>query len=119
MNNQEQQNQILAYQLQQYEKALEKLNESIESLDELNNILEETSKLKKGEDLLIPVANGIFIKGKVEDTKEFLVNVGEGIVLKKTKEQTQTLIEKQKTEILKSKKEAEANIDKLIKMLEQ
>lgn len=118
MNDEEQLN-ILSYQLQHYEKAIEKLNESLEALEELEKTIIDTSKLKKGEEMLIPVANGIFIKGKVEDAKEFMVNVGEGIVLKKTKEQTISLIEKQKKEIIKSKEEAESGVQKIIKILNQ
>jgi len=117
MNENEQLMQRAAHEAQQIEKVIEQLSASLDSLTELKETIEEITQLKKGEEILLPVANGIFIKGKIEDSSKLYLNVGEGIVLDKNKEQALKLLEKQEAEILKSKKEAEEKLEQIMKML--
>ena len=46
--------------------------------------LDDFSSLKKDSETLTTIANGIFAKSKITDTKELLVNVGSNVVVKKS-----------------------------------
>ena len=57
--------------------------------------IEEFKKVKKGDEILVPISSGIFIKAELKDNNEFLVNVGADTVVKKGIDSTKELMEKQ------------------------
>ncbi|HLC52079.1 MAG TPA: prefoldin subunit alpha [Candidatus Nanoarchaeia archaeon] len=88
---------------QQLQQHIEQINEHIETLN-LQNVDIDTSKTAilefstsaKNQEMLAPIANGIFVKAKVTESKKLLINVGADTVVEKTAEQiVQLLAEKQ------------------------
>lgn len=89
---------------------INKMNSSLNEIESIKKSVLELDNLKD-EEILAPVANGIFIKAKIVDSKKLKVNVGHGVVLEKTIPQTIELLNKQEQEIkesvMKAKKEIE------------
>ncbi|MHA1409624.1 MAG: hypothetical protein ACTSQY_04830, partial [Candidatus Odinarchaeia archaeon] len=67
--------QMLEQDFQQLQKNIQTLEQQLAEMDFIKKNLDEFSKQKKTEGLMT-IANGIFAKAKIEDTKELLVNVG-------------------------------------------
>ena len=87
--------QILEQQIKQIQKNLEILNQQIFELNMISNSLTEIKKTKIGQELLIPLGSGIFIKTELKDNNEILTNVGSDVVISKTNAETKTFIKSQ------------------------
>ena len=75
--------QLLAQQIQQVREHLEVLEEHIEGLKDLKVFVDNLSSVKEGEEILVPLGQGIFFNALVKKPGEFLMNVGAGVVVEK------------------------------------
>ncbi|MFA6072721.1 MAG: prefoldin subunit alpha [Candidatus Woesearchaeota archaeon] len=85
--------------VQYLEKLLGDLDNNMHNIEILKEQISSFETLRGDEEILAPVANGIFISAKLVDVKKFKVNVGKGIMVDKTIPETLELIEKQEQEI--------------------
>jgi prefoldin alpha subunit len=110
---------MLEQQLRQLQKYLENFEEQISNIRALIDAIKEFSELKKGEPVLAPLTNGVFIKAKLEDSSELLINVGNGVVVAKTIPEAIKLLEGQESEVQNYRKEVLAQLEELMKQIEQ
>jgi len=81
----------IAYEMQLYREEAQVLQQQLGNL-QLNyasvelaiQTLENIAKLSKGDQMLLPVGSGAYIKSKVEDNEVALVDVGAGVVVEKS-----------------------------------
>ncbi len=92
--------QSLQEQIKQINEHLEKVDERIGELTGIINNVDEISKIKEGNEILVPISNGIFIKANAQNSEKFLVNTGAKTVVEKDKEGVRGLLEKQKIELI-------------------
>tara|TARA_Y100000310_G_scaffold345598_1_gene467050 strand:- start:1748 stop:2167 length:420 start_codon:yes stop_codon:yes gene_type:complete len=97
--------QMMLQQSQHIEQALEALNKQTEELNNLKQNLEEISKVEEGNELLVPLGAGIFLKANLAGDKDLLMNVGSKVVVKKSPEEAMGIIDKQLEEINKAVEE--------------
>ncbi|MEA2037403.1 MAG: prefoldin subunit alpha [Nanoarchaeota archaeon] len=57
--------------------------------------LDDFKKAQKGDEILVPISQGIFAKAELKENKEFLVNVGANTIVNKDIESTKKLMDKQ------------------------
>ena len=107
--------QMMEQQFKHMQEQLEKFDQQVGEISMISQQLEELKDCKKGSDTLVPVANGIFIKGKIVDTDEVIVNVGAGVAVKKTVDETKTLLQSQGDEIENYKMQVAAQIEMMHK----
>ena len=75
---------------------------------ELKNMEEsvgELSKVEAGNEILLPICSGVFVKAKIQDTNELFVNVGSDVTVKKDNKSVQKMIADQIEEISQYKEE--------------
>ena len=104
--NEEMQELYVEYQvLTKRIKELEKQNEYFQSqLVDMNysfEALNEFEKVKAGTEILVPLNQGMYLKAKLSDTKEFLVNVGAHVTVPKSLDDTRTMIKDQMMQVQK------------------
>jgi prefoldin alpha subunit len=104
-----------ARQLQQY---LQTFDQQLLEIRSVITSLNELAKLKKGDSMLAPIANGIFVKAKLEESKEVRVNVGNNTVVTKSVEGAIKMLEDQEAEINQYKSDVLAKFDGLLKQAE-
>ena len=104
-----------ARQLQQY---LQTFDQQLLEIRSVITSLNEFAKLKKGDSILAPIANGIFVKAKLEDSHEVRVNVGNNTVVTKTIEGAVKMLEGQEAEINQYRSDVLAKFDELLKQAE-
>jgi prefoldin alpha subunit len=104
-----------ARQLQQY---LQTFDQQLLEIRSVIASLNELAKLKKGDSILAPIANGIFVKAKLEDSQEVRVNVGNNTVVTKTIGNAVKMLEGQEAEINQYKSDVLAKFDELLKQAE-
>ncbi|HLD72661.1 MAG TPA: prefoldin subunit alpha [Candidatus Nanoarchaeia archaeon] len=91
--------QYLQQQLEQISQHLEMLNQQNAELDISINAVTELGKTKIDNELLAPIADGIFLKGELKDNKKLIINVGMNITVERTVPEVVKLLENQKSQL--------------------
>ncbi len=103
--------------IQMFERYLEEIEMQSQELERIKDAIVEFSKTKKGTETLVPLANGIFFKAKIDDNTKFIVNIGaEGTVIEMNIKDASDLILKQ---IKTSKKNQIALTDEVNALIEK
>lgn len=97
--------QLLEQQIQQLDNNLRNIDQNIEDINTILKTLDDFKKLKKGDSILVPVANGIFAEANLKASGKLKVNVGSNIVVDKDVEGTKKMMEEQIKELEKYKAE--------------
>ncbi len=105
--------QLIEQQSRQIEKQLQVLENQLVEITGVQLSLDDLKEAKIGSEIMVPVSNGIFVKGEVKENKELLVNVGSNIVVAKSVEETKELIGKQQTEINQIKMQLLSEMEKM------
>ena len=107
-------------QFQQLQQKIEQVTEHVEMLNHHNMELEESKKAvaklgisKEGSEVFAPIANGIFIKARLNDSTKLLVNVGSNTVIEKTIEEVIDLLSEQERDLAKNTAEAQEFLQQL------
>jgi prefoldin alpha subunit len=106
--------QFLDGQIKQAEQQISQVEEQIFEVNSLIDSLSELKTAKKGQEILVPVANGIFIKAKIEDKESLKVNVGGGVVVEKTIDNTIEMLKEQIRNIETYKNEIFVQLQQLV-----
>ncbi len=91
--------QYLQQQLEQISQHLEMLNQQNADLDISINAVTELGKTKLGNELLAPIADGVFLRGELKDNKKLVINVGMNTTVEKTVPEVIKLLENQKSQL--------------------
>ncbi len=91
--------QYLQQQLDQISQHLEMLNQQNADLDISINAVAELGKTKIDNELLAPIADGIFLKGELKDNKKLIINVGMNTTVERTVPEVVKLLENQKSQL--------------------
>lgn len=99
--------QQLHEQMEQLSKQLQELQEKQSTISITLNAIKELETLEVGTDILSPIADGIFVKTKLEDNTKAIVNIGKGVT-----------VEKNINEVLEMVKGHENNVSKNLIQIE-
>lgn len=91
--------QYLQQQLEQISQHLEMLNQQNMDLDISINAVTELGKTKIDNEILAPIADGIFLKGELKDNKKLIINVGMNTTVERTVPEVVKLLENQKSQL--------------------
>lgn len=91
--------QVMEQQIKQLESTLQNLDSQLVEIKNMQSAVKEMEKVENNSETLVPVVNGIFVKGTIKESKTMFVNVGSNIIVDKTVEETVDLLEKQVTEL--------------------
>ena len=100
--------QMMQQQLEQISQHLELLNQQNAELDISINAVKELGETEVNNELLAPIADGIFFKGELKDNKKLVVNVGSNTTVEKSIPEVIKLLENQKEDLSKKMVEADA-----------
>ncbi|MEM2954562.1 MAG: prefoldin subunit alpha [Candidatus Nanoarchaeia archaeon] len=102
--------QILNAQIKQIDEQLLLVDQQVAELQIMRNALNILSEKSVPFNSLIPVGKGVFVSGKISETKEVLVNVGADVFIKKPISEAKNLIENQLQELEKVTLELNNNL---------
>ncbi len=91
--------QILTQHVKQLQQQIENVQEQLADVTNVSENVAQIKELKKDSEMLVPVANGIFIKTRLKGDEDMLVNVGTNVVVKKTFPQVQEMLSLQRDEL--------------------
>jgi prefoldin alpha subunit len=101
-------------QIKQIEEQMIQIEEQMLEVGFLIENLSEIKNIKAGEEILVPLANGIFIKARIADLNSLKVNVGSGVVVDKTLDETIEMLKEQIKNIEKYKDEIFSHLQQMI-----
>ena len=105
-----QQVQMLDYQIKQLQKVVENIDAQLMEISNTIDALKEFEKLQKDDEILFPIANGIFAKGKLLQNKMLSINIGSNVIVEKNVEDTIQMMEKQTIDMEAYKSEVIAQL---------
>ncbi len=94
-------------QFQTLQQHIEKINEHLDVLNQRQaeldiscNAVAEIGKTAVGNDILVPVADGIFVKAKLLDNQKLIINVGADTTVEHSVDHVVGLLERQQEEMI-------------------
>ncbi|MBI2668300.1 prefoldin subunit alpha [Candidatus Woesearchaeota archaeon] len=105
--------QMLQQQIEQLGGHLEILNEQMQELEISKNAVTELEKTPKKNEILAPIANGIFLKAELLENKRLIVNVGSNVTVERTIPEVVQLLGQQETQVQEQIIEANAVLEQL------
>lgn len=105
-----QQVQMLDYQIKQLQKVVENIDAQLMEISNTIDALKEFEKLQKDDEILFPIANGIFAKGRLIQNKMLSINIGSNVIVEKNVEDTIQMMEKQTSDMEAYKSEVIAQL---------
>ena len=91
--------QMLEQQLKQIQQQIKVIEQQIVEIETTKQALEEIGKVKVGEEMLVPVANGIFIKAEIKDNQNAILNVGSEVAVEKPLSKAKKLMHDQQEQV--------------------
>ncbi len=91
--------QMLSVQIKQLQKGLMAMEEQAGEIDSVIRSLDELKGVNPGNEVLVPIANGIFVKGEIKESAELIVSVGSSVAVTKDIESTKKLLANRQLEI--------------------
>jgi len=110
--------QVFEYQAKQLQQILETIDAQLVEINNIVNSLKELNKVKDGDEVLFPVANGMFVKGLMTSDKTLRINVGNNVVVEKSIPDAILMMEQQIIDIKEYKSQVALQMDSLISKLE-
>ncbi|KYK26006.1 hypothetical protein AYK26_00995 [Euryarchaeota archaeon SM23-78] len=110
--------QLLDQQIKQVQQYLQTFDQQLVEIRSVISSLKELSTLKKGDQILAPIASGIFIKAKLEDNQEVRVNVGSSTVVTKSIEGAIKMLQEQEAEITQYRNDTLVKFNELMHQAE-
>ena len=110
--------QLLQQEIRKMEEEIVELEKRKLELDIVLSSLDEISK-QKGDETLIPLGSGVFVKGKLLEKNKVFINVGADVVINKNVKEAKEIMEKQKEEITKLQQELENGLREFVKNVQQ
>jgi prefoldin alpha subunit len=108
----------IAYQVEQLQKIIESIDAQLNEVVMIKESLENFNKLSGKEEILFPLANGIFASGKLVGERKLKMNVGNNVVVEKTVDEAMSLMQRQYDEINNYKQELLTQLDLLLNRLQ-
>ena len=107
-------------------QALERIQQFLQQLDRqmadvlsMKEAVAQLSQIKEGDDMLVPMAAGVFMKARASAHQELLVNVGNGVLVPKDAAGVQAMLDEQLSEMHKYQEELHRQFDEGLKRLQE
>ena len=91
--------QMLNSQLRQIQQQIQSAEVQMQEMDRLGSALNESKSIKKGQDMLVPLGQGIFLRANAGDLKNVVMSVGADVVVEKSFDEALEIVKKQQGEL--------------------
>ncbi len=106
--------QLLGKQIKAVQQQIEAMDEQLGSIAIMIDALDELKGTKEGSEMLSPIGEGIFVKGKLADSNEIIVNAGAGVAVTKSVEDTKELLRGKLEQGHKHRQEMMEDLEKMV-----
>ena len=103
----------MSQEIQEKYAQFQMISEQSLDIEKTRDSLNDLANSKTGSTMLAPIANGIFVRAKLENTEKLMINVGSDTVVEKTVPQVIVLLEEQEDNLTNKLIEAQTILDQL------
>ena len=107
---------MIDQQLKQLEQKIAEIEKQTYELQLSGDALDEL-KGKKNSEAMIPLAGGIFVKARIEDTDKAMVHIGNRILAKKSIEGAKKMLDKQMGKLSEERKIIDSEMNALLRKM--
>ncbi len=111
--------QVAVQQHQQLQENISSLEKHMVDTRMLLDNLDSISKSNVDQDSLMPLGNGIFVRGSLKDNKTVVMNVGSGVCVEKTIDEAKDSVLKQIEEVNNITEQMQEEIFKLTSRIQE
>jgi len=105
--------------LEDVRRRVELLNTTLAELAAAKSALEEIGSLNEGEELLVPVGAGVFIRAKLAGKDKVLVTLGANVMVEKTLDDTRKYLEEREQKVRDALQRSVADYQALVGRLRE
>lgn len=109
----------LAQLLEDVRRRVELLNTTLAELAAAKSALEEIGSLSEGEELLVPVGAGVFVRARLASKDKVLVTLGANVMVEKTLEDTRKYLEEREQKVRDALQKSVADYQALVGRLRE
>ena|SRR3989344_8384868 len=109
----------LVQQFQQLKENSQTLEKHILELNKLKENLDSLSKFNTGEEALMSLGSGIFLKGEFKDNNKVLMSVGSGICVEKNVEDAIKTVDRQMVEVVGFNEQIKMEVQKTVDNIQE
>ena len=91
--------QMIDQEIKQVQAQMQVTEQQMQELAGVKESLNDLSTVQDGNEILVPIAGGIFVCAKLSDPSELLINVGASVNVKKSIDDVIKMIDTQSTEL--------------------
>lgn len=110
---------MLNQQLERVQEYLSRLDKQMAEVVALKEAIDRFSGISEGEEVLAPLAAGVFLRATATGDKTLRVNVGQGVVVPKTVPEVHAMLDEQLGEMRAYEQELHSQFDQLLGKLAQ
>lgn len=107
----------LAQLLEDVRRRVDILNTTLAEISAAKSALEEVSSLSEGEELLVPIGAGVFVRAKLAGKDKVLVTLGANIMVEKALEDTRKYLEEREQKVKDALQKSVADYQALVSRL--
>ncbi len=124
MDEKEMQENVVMYKLldnmgKDLQKQMKLVQNKLAEVEATRLAIEEIKKVKEGNEILIPVGNGVYGYGKIATAERVLVNIGANILLEKTPSEAEEFMAERREELLEASGKIERDMKKIVERMNE
>lgn len=110
---------VLGHQMDQIEQQLANADKQAAEITDLREALQRFSGLKEGDEMLVPLAAGIFAKSSFSGEQVLMVNVGAGVVVPKAPAEVAAMLDEQLRNLRAYQQQLHEEFDRMLVELQE
>lgn len=110
---------LLSQLLEDLRRRIDLLNASLNEIVAAKKALEEVQKLNEGEEVLVPLGAGIYVRAKLASKSNMIVTIGANIMIERPPEEARKTIESREQEIRDALQKTIADYQVLVNRLRE
>ena len=110
---------LLSQLLEDLRRRIDLLNSSLNEIVAAKKALEEVQKLNEGEEILMPLGAGIYVRARLANKSNMMITIGANIMIERSPEEAQKTIEGKEQEVRDALQRAIADYQVLVNRLRE
>lgn len=110
---------MLAQLAEEVQKDIALLQNLLAEIDSAITTVKHLKELTGEEEVLVPLAGGVYARGRVSKQRGFLVSIGSNIIVEKSPEDTLKYLEERKKEVKEHLEKRTEDLNKILARIEE
>jgi prefoldin alpha subunit len=106
-------------QLERIQEYMQRLEKQVAEVLAMKEALDNLQHIKENDEMLVPMAAGVFMKAKAAKERTLLVNVGQGVIVPKDAQGVHAMLDEQLSDMRKYEEQLQREFDTNLAQLQE